>query len=329
MAYQYIYGSDTMETATRKINENFLDVPTPESITAEAVAEAKEYTDSVVSNRNLLINWDFTNPVNQRGQTTYTGGGAYSYTIDRWRLRGVPSEIEIVSNGVVVKKTAASGYVIFEQIFDVGHEIEGKIITASAIVGGELIQCTSNSNWTFPDSGDTNIAVKQNGNINVSILAYPNNRLSIYFYLGSAVPANTAYTISKTKIELGEISTLLNDPPQNPNEELIKCLPYGELIGKGTWCKAYGNGSVHICVPFRVYKRAKPTINLLTTTLAFYGMTANTNVTLTGVTSRGNGADQYGLGFMYIEGTADTNFVKGAMYGLQNNYVFADAEIYP
>ena len=30
---------------------------------------------------NLLDNWYFANPVNQRGQTSYTGTG---YTVDRW-----------------------------------------------------------------------------------------------------------------------------------------------------------------------------------------------------------------------------------------------------
>lgn len=34
--------------------------------------------------KNLLNNSDFTNPVNQRGQETYTGSGEYTYTIDRW-----------------------------------------------------------------------------------------------------------------------------------------------------------------------------------------------------------------------------------------------------
>lgn len=33
--------------------------------------------------RNLLDNSDFTNPVNQRGKTSYTGS---VYTIDRWKL---------------------------------------------------------------------------------------------------------------------------------------------------------------------------------------------------------------------------------------------------
>lgn len=34
--------------------------------------------------RNLLNNSNFGNPVNQRGQETYTGSGEYTYTIDRW-----------------------------------------------------------------------------------------------------------------------------------------------------------------------------------------------------------------------------------------------------
>ena len=283
------------------------------------------------SNPNLLINWDFTNPVNQRGQTTYTASGTYSYTIDRWRIRG-QTRITVLGNNGGIKygnNPSSTGYAILEQIIDNMSDIEGKALTMSIIIDGQLVTMTIDGGWTFPADSHINLKFIYHKRMSVSIQAYANKQIGVYIYIGASVAANTNYTLSKIKLELGEVSTLLNDPPQNPNEELIKCLPYGELIGKGTWCKAYGNGSVHICVPFRVYKRAKPTINLLTTTLAFYGMTANTNVTLTGVTSRGNGADQYGLGFMYIEGTADTNFVKGAMYGLQNNYVFADAEIYP
>lgn len=63
------------------------------TLTAEAVGaysktendtllEKKSDADKVV-NPNLLDNWYFGNPVNQRGQTSYTGGG---YGIDRWAL---------------------------------------------------------------------------------------------------------------------------------------------------------------------------------------------------------------------------------------------------
>ena len=56
------------------------------SAKTSAVNESKTYTDSQVRKaapRNLLDNSDFRNPVNQRGQTTYTTDG---YTIDRWCL---------------------------------------------------------------------------------------------------------------------------------------------------------------------------------------------------------------------------------------------------
>ena len=41
-------------------------------------------------NRNLLDNWYFANPVNQKGQIEFTGSG---YTIDRWRSYGAKVSI--------------------------------------------------------------------------------------------------------------------------------------------------------------------------------------------------------------------------------------------
>ena len=50
-----------------------------------------------VSNPNLLDNWYFGNPVNQRGQTSYTGTG---YGIDRWYCES-PNGGVTVNNGSV------------------------------------------------------------------------------------------------------------------------------------------------------------------------------------------------------------------------------------
>lgn len=47
-------------------------------------------------NPNLLDNWYFGNPVNQRGQTEYTG---LTYCIDRWKLQYV-TQLAIVDGGV-------------------------------------------------------------------------------------------------------------------------------------------------------------------------------------------------------------------------------------
>ena len=50
--------------------------------TAQEIDDAAALAPQL-SNPNLLDNWYFGNPVNQRGQTSYTGAG---YGIDRWRI---------------------------------------------------------------------------------------------------------------------------------------------------------------------------------------------------------------------------------------------------
>lgn len=58
--------------------------------------------------RNLLDNSDFTNPVNQGGQTTYVGDG---YTIDRWSIWGVNGDasLTIVTGGITFNPGSGGG----------------------------------------------------------------------------------------------------------------------------------------------------------------------------------------------------------------------------
>lgn len=56
---------------------------------------------SYVSNPNLLDNWYFANPVNQRGQTEYTG--AFVYTIDRWQISDGSISLSVAADGIVLK----------------------------------------------------------------------------------------------------------------------------------------------------------------------------------------------------------------------------------
>lgn len=57
--------------------------------------------------RNLLDNSDFTNPVNQRGQTSYAGSG---YSIDRWRA-WVDSNTLTIGNGCIITNGQYAQYV--------------------------------------------------------------------------------------------------------------------------------------------------------------------------------------------------------------------------
>lgn len=83
---------------------------TPEAVNSAktaAVTESKTYTNEQVKKaapRNLLDNSDFTNPVNQRGQTSYTEQG---YTIDRWKTVGALS-VTAGSDGITLANTGTS-----------------------------------------------------------------------------------------------------------------------------------------------------------------------------------------------------------------------------
>ena len=63
-----------------------------------------------VSNPNLLDNWYFGNPVNQRGQTSYTGAG---YGIDRWKGYDSGQVVLIYNDHISIKHGANNGIIEF------------------------------------------------------------------------------------------------------------------------------------------------------------------------------------------------------------------------
>lgn len=102
--------------------------------------KAPEY---YIQPRNLLDNSDFRNPVNQRGETTYTGS---LYTIDRWRTWSSSSTVTITSDGIKGDGTDAS--VLYQNIEDnkipwdkaytmaVGYS-DGSVLCASGVFTSE------------------------------------------------------------------------------------------------------------------------------------------------------------------------------------------------
>ena len=76
----------------------------------DAVQEQGEALETMC-NPNLLDNWYFGNPVNQRGQTEYTGGG---YAVDRWKIGdGVTAA---VANGALNISYSTPGWNLVEPL---------------------------------------------------------------------------------------------------------------------------------------------------------------------------------------------------------------------
>jgi hypothetical protein len=188
-----------------------------------------EFVGSQHSNPNLLDNWYFADPINQRGQTEYTASG---YTIDRWRLwSGVESVT--LHNGYITLTALdnANGYYRQTLSENLSEYLFGKIVSLSFLfqnnefttIAGTIPNGTIQFLQT-PYSKGAIFMRNENGVLSVSI---------------SAQPANFTEIIA-AKLELGPVQTLahkdengnwiLNDPPPNKVLELAKCQRYFERL---------------------------------------------------------------------------------------------------
>ena len=185
-----------------------------------------------VCNPNLLDNWYFLNPVNRRGQTSYTSG----YNIDRWINHNADSTVSITSSGLTIKNNIESATFIFDQRCDFMAELQGKQVTYSFLVAdvtGEVaVQCGGGAFWISKPGLHSGTVNSFNGS-NIDYL------LRMF-----KTATNTSITLVGAKVELGDTQTLahqdsngnwvLNEIPKY-SEELLKCRQYdlytGEYIG--------------------------------------------------------------------------------------------------
>ena len=178
-----------------------------------------------ISNRNLLDNGDFRNPVNQRGQTSYTGNG---YGIDRWRVSTNNSTAAVsVGDGCIDFTSDASGtYINFTSAVE---KVQPGNYTLSFLVDDH-----TKAQQIYVQGGD-------------SASVFDSNLLTLPFSVAetSAIAvgiqkkaASSTLKIYAAKLEPGSVQTLahqensvwvLNDPLPNYAEELAKCQRYYQL----------------------------------------------------------------------------------------------------
>lgn len=213
------------------------------------------------SNRNLLENWDFRDPVNQRGVTSWSSG----YGLDRWLFAGGGSIL--VNSGSVSLNNA-----VLTQFFEVGW-LKAATYTVSVfadnIYGNATVGFYGGANYS---SGGW--ISDGNGLFHVTITVTSNDST----YRGFIYIGSTATNITKVKLELGSVSTLANDPPADYGEELRKCQRYyydssynNSDLGGSFVSKEFFNSDHMFCnvrfpvqmriVPSVIIKSAKGTLN--------------------------------------------------------------------
>lgn len=112
-------------------------------------AQARKNIAAGGSNRNLLDNAYFvgggsqlggeTFPINQRGQTSYSGTGN---TIDRWKCNDPVGVLSLSASGMSI--TVGTQFCGYQQYLPMGALVEGETYTFSIKINGTVYS------WTIP-----------------------------------------------------------------------------------------------------------------------------------------------------------------------------------
>jgi len=170
--------------------------------------------------KNLLHNWDFRNPVNQRGLTSYVSDSTTGfYTIDRWMLNWNNDKVDIDSvNGNISITTVAGG----RQFYQIIEKLKAGTYTFSA----DVISATNDWRLRYGDTTKPFITPETTGIVSVQFTIsndYENYRIGLQSVTAGSI------TLKCVKLELGDTSTLANDPPADYGEQLALCKRFYRL----------------------------------------------------------------------------------------------------
>lgn len=179
---------------------------------------------------NLLDNADFRNPVNQRGQSSYTNVGG---TIDRWKI-GTAAATLTVNSGYLTFATTSNRAEFLQVISYKFAELAGTKVSLSVLFNnGTLVTGVGSIPSTAPSTTTRFLQ-----------LSLPNSGGDLFFgysaasqslYLSFYPNSNKSISLVKVQLELGNTQTLarqengawvLNDPPPDYGTELAKCQRY-------------------------------------------------------------------------------------------------------
>lgn len=190
---------------------------------------------------NLLDNWYFGNPVNQRGQNSYTGA---VYGIDRWQGYQSRCKLEVQSaNGCIKLSSTESGYADLIQKIPITSFL-GKKLTFSVLLNDGSLYKISGTIPTSAPSSETTIVYTFIVNNDAGLWIRADSTTIVAQI--RATYATALYVVA-AKLELGEGQTLahydgakwvLNNVPDYV-EELEKCMQYFRVADNGN---GGGNG---------------------------------------------------------------------------------------
>lgn len=260
----------------------------------DAVQEQGEAL-ATMCNPNLLDNWYFGNPVNQRGQTSYTGGG---YAVDRWKIGdGVTAAL---ANGALNISYSTPGWNLVEPLDNM--LVPGVTYTLSCIYKASvnpirLVVAWGDSQFFYNEAStisDDWALAQITGTIPANATISFNQ--VVIQSLGSSAGD---FSLKAVKLELGSQQTLahqkngvwmLNEIPDY-GEQLRRCQRYQYPIlgGMSTGPIGYGymftKTQARIFIPTGVPMRVTPVVRFLLGSIGnLYIVSTEGRITVSSVT---------------------------------------------
>jgi len=240
------------------------------------------------SNPNLLDNWYFADPINQKGQTEYA---SYGYSFDRWYIR--TDGLTVLFKNQALQLLFTSNFGAFNQRIEHWECLLGKTVTVSALItgasfaegnAGVRIGLVSANNVSSNSTRLTGQNYKNTSGLVTFTAELPNtiphSGINFEIFSSNGASCGDYLEVAAVKLELGSHQTLaqqnaageweLIDPPPNKALEQLKCLQYQLVLpdtSAGNACVGIGtpfnSTSALIFIPTSVPMQKKPAVSFL------------------------------------------------------------------
>lgn len=263
---------------------------------------------------NLLDNSDFTNPVNQRGATSYTGEASkLTYTIDRWNTWATYAKTEVTASGLKMTGIDGTGYIA--QLFEKPDKMVGKTYTLAAGMSNGTILCGTATVPSTTQTKEYYISAVVSSDTNPGLrlqVAGDLSRVRFQF----AISNGKAFTVAWAALYEGAytVETLPAYQPKGYAAELAECQRYyyqswdgASFSNKGWITKEAISASSLALIEFPTEMRIVPTIT-------FYTAANETGVVKEWTTSSSVSATQNYTSTKAFGVAGEGNFTTGKTY---------------
>lgn len=242
-------NSAIIATNTTNIEKNTNDIASNTTNITTNTNSISTINDRITyySNPNLLDNWYFINPINQKGQTSVVLSNSNEGYIffDRWTFSvggstNLTANLTLTSQGLHFQEIDASTIMYISQMIENGSSYLGKVFTITVLTtNGLSTPIVAQVPETMPTSNYRFRIANTNIGLNLEVWQIYSNS-SIGFQFNTIAGELFDKTIVAIKVEIGDKQTLahqdsdgnwiLNDPPPNYEQELAKCWRYYQPV---------------------------------------------------------------------------------------------------